>query len=214
MAEMSKELRNRIDEFILAEIGSKAVSGITFVSKVKEDRNRDEINKYISLRKAADDEGFKSDELFRTFEVANGYTFDVDLGIVLGTLRSINNMINAAEEKEESQQTASYVHDIPISERKEEIKRLAEYIIENAGEGKLNVALYSTVLTDSIEYVCSGGSGKYKAEIEAFRVSDNDFEVMNKSLLVPNGYMVESISRRYILPHESGVAVELVVKEV
>ena len=74
-----------LTQFIVNEIGGKALDGITYVL-VRTDNtatqvDKDRISKYEAIRKEATLCGFGNNQLFRMYTLSNGVIFDIDMGI-------------------------------------------------------------------------------------------------------------------------------------
>ena len=80
MAKFSNELLNRLTEFLICEIGEKALSGITYVLLLKE-KDKETYERYKGIKDEVIKCGYKNGEVFRVYDVPNGYILDLDLSV-------------------------------------------------------------------------------------------------------------------------------------
>ena len=80
MAKTYDKLLSQLNEFLLCEIGVKAIDGITYRLLRKNEKNYEEtLKRYMTIKNEALRVGYSQDEVFRVYELENGYIFDMDL---------------------------------------------------------------------------------------------------------------------------------------
>lgn len=167
MAAFSKELLNMLSEFMVCEVGSRILDGITYamISKDKSDANA--YARYMLIKNEAVKCGYSDDEVFRVYELCNGYIFDMDLGtakqIALQLAKSLSkiesdkkleygkssnstkagskyDIKNAADELNEAdseQEMYDIINTKPEQRRRHDMVNLAKYIKFMHDSGKM-----------------------------------------------------------------------------
>ena len=150
MAKMSGELINMLTEFLIHEIGSKSVDGITYAMITKDKKDEATYKKYVEIRKEATKCGYSNDDIFRIYEVANGYIFDMDLNMAKKIAYELTKAVN----KTNGGQTPvkDFIADNPEKRRKADMLGLAKYVKAEFDNGAqvLEVALFSRNSTPRI----------------------------------------------------------------
>lgn len=214
MKEFSKKLRDMLTDFIVSEIGSKGLDGVTYAAKQRTPQNEEDIARFIAIREEADACGYDTQEVFRVFEVANGYVFDMDLKAMSQILVKIAK--SAASITGKHMDMADSVYHDPEAMRKSDAVRLAKFINEKVenGETEVQVALFSRVNTTKISYTGDVESkGSCLVSVPAFRIRANDIKALNVGPLRKYGIVVREVSPQYITPRENGVITRLVFEK-
>lgn len=209
MKEFSKELRDMLTEFIVAEIGSKGVEGVTYALKIKNDKNAETIERYIDIRREADKCGYDSNEVFRVNEVSNGYIFDMDMKAMTQLLVKLANSACTIAGKHSDMVQSVYTE--PKEIRVGEIVRLGKYIetSDKSPSGKCTVALYNRNVSGKIRYTPITDGKPSMCSIDAFIIRAHDMKTVNEKALTDSKYKIRTVSPLYILPLENGVVTEL-----
>ena len=149
MAEFSKKLLDMMTEFLISEIGAKALDGITYAMVLKNKKDKTLYNRYITIKQEAINCGYMNDDVFRVYEVANGYIFDMDLN----TAKKITAELAKAENVTVGgQPTTDLIRDMPEQRRKRDMVALAKYLKSEYDSGKteVEVALFNRNTTNTI----------------------------------------------------------------
>lgn len=207
MGQASKMLLNMLTEFVVCEIKSSAIDGITYTLVISNETSK--IERYMQIRKEADKCGFARDQVFRVYEVCNGYVFDMDLGIVKNIL---NNLIKAVEQTDGvSFNNADIFGDGPEARRKSDMMALARYAksVYDSGTSKFEVALFNRNKTPRIIISTVVGTVSQKEYIavkyRAYALRHWDIETVNRELLIPAGIRIYRIEPKEILPTKTGM---------
>ena len=203
--EFSKTLKNQLSEFLLTQLGSKVTNGITY-SLLLKDSDRQLIEKFMLIREEANKCGYDSDQVFRVFEVVNGYAFDMDLGTAKGILNTLcRKMINQQGLK------GTYfdiLNTAPTGNKTKEAKLLANTIINEykKGNDKISVALFSTNESNRIAITCRYNGEKHILNYKAFNLTHWDLGVVNSNYLIPNGLKISSVKPCEVLVSRTGIS--------
>lgn len=220
-AKFSSALLNQLTEFMICELDHKARSGITYSMISKDERDKETYNRYYAIKKEAINCGYKNDEVFRIYEVSNGYIFDMDLNVV----RKITaELMKSMAKTDSSVATAvnkngqyDFIGGNPEERRKNDMIRLANYVKQEfkSGNNVLEVALFSR---NSVPRIVINGVGPNKELISvkynAYAIRHFDIEAINANVLIPSGLRVYKIEPREILPSKTGVLFKLYVESV
>lgn len=206
MATVSKELIDMLTEFLATEIQSKALNGITYTMLFKDDKDKEALETYKNIRKEATKCGYGPNEVFRVYEVSNGYIFDMDLRVA----KQLTVELSKAVAKMNQGQTpvGDLIGDAPEKRRREDLELLAKYIKSEAKKGnrKLEVALFSK---NSVQRIVINGEDKEGKptliKYNAYAIRHWDIEDLNTMYLVPVGLRVSRIEPCEILPPKTGV---------
>lgn len=207
MAKFSKELLDMLTEFMICEVGSKALDGITYTMVLKTARDKELYTRYMTIRNEAAKCGYTSDEVFRVYEVANGYIFDMDLE----TAKQMTIEIAKSVSKNNGGKTPSgnIIKDMPEQRRKRDLVNLAKYLKYEYDNGRysVEVALFSRNSMNKIIVTGKGSRGETLAlRYNAYAIRHWDIEILNEKFLIPAGFRVRSIQPCEILPSKTGVS--------
>ena len=203
--QLSKELVDGLTSFLVTNIESKALDGITYVMAFKNDKEF--IERCKEIKEAAIANGFGTDECFRVYEVVNGYIFDMDLSVAKYLTQKLYQAVKKGD--------ADLIGDRPEKRRREDMKKMAKYCKSQYDKGitTFEVALFSRNAVPKI--VVSGtDSSNHKGVVlnyNAFAIRHWDIEEINSSLLVPMGLRITKIKPCEILPPKTGVRFEITV---
>lgn len=206
MATASPELINMMTDFLISEIGSKSLDGITYTMVIKQESDRELYNKYMRIRKEAQNCGFGPDEAFRVYEVANGYIFDMDMSVA----KKISFELSKAVHKTNGGTTpvTDFIGDNPDKRRKADMLGLARYVKSEFDKGKrvIEVALFSRNSSPKIMVTCIGTNNEMIViKYNAYAIRHWDIETVNAALLIPAGIRISTIEPCEILPSKRGV---------
>ena len=206
MGEISRELLNMLTEFIVCEVGSKVLDGITYTLLLKNDRDNASIERYKKIKVEAASCGFVYNEVFRVYEVGNGFIFDLDIGIA----KMITAQLAKSVSKEQNiGNNKDIIRNSPELRRKRDLISLSKYLIEqfNNGKTEVEVALFSKNTTNKIIINATDNNGKNVAVMYyAYALRHWDIELLNEKLLIPQGLRVSRIQPCEILPSKTGVS--------
>ena len=195
-----------LTEFLVCEIGSKALDGITYAMVTKEKKDKDVFQRYMDIRDEVSKCGFGQDEIFRAYELSNGYIFDMDLNIA----KKITIKLAQAVQKTNGVAVGDgdLIGDSPEKRRKSDMLGLARFIQQEYNKGKdlVEVALFSH---NSVPHIIISGkapNGNLVTErFNAYAIRHWDIETVNSKLLIPAGIRIARIEPFEILPSKTGV---------
>lgn len=208
MAEFSKELMDMLTDFVVCEIGAKALDGITYAMILKDNKkDMDIYNRYMEIKKETRRCGYTDQDIFRVYEVGNGYIFDMDIL----TAKQITAEMAKAVSKLNNGETpvGDLLNDMPEQRRKKDMINLAKYLKHefDLGRNTLEVALFSRNSTNRIIINGRGPKGDLlSVRYNAYAIRHWDLEVINGKLLIPAGFRVSRIKPCEILPSKTGVS--------
>ena len=181
MAEFSKSLLDMLTEFLICEIGSKAIDGITYTFVFKDKRDKEMYDRYMTIKQEATKCGFSNDEVFRVYQVANGYIFDMDLNTAKQITAEIAKSV--ARQNNDSTPTGDIIKDMPEQRRKKDIVMLARKLKEeyDKGNDQVEVALFSRNSTNRIIVTGKDQNGNSIAiRYDAYAIRHWDIEIINE----------------------------------
>lgn len=207
MAEFSKDLLDGLTEFMICEVGSKVLDGITYTLLTKSDKDTELYNRYSNIKVEAVRCGYENDEVFRMYEVCNGYILDMDLQVA----KMITTELSKSVAKSNGGQTPSgeLIKDMPEQRRKRDIVNLARYLKSEYDKGNtdVEVALFSRNSSNKIIINGVTPTGeKISVRYNAYAIRHWDIEVLNEKFLIPAGFRVKSIQPCEVLPSKTGVS--------
>lgn len=205
---MSKRLRDMLTEFLICEIGSRALDGITYTLLLKTNRDKELIERYKQIKVEANNCGFVNNEVFRMYEIGNGYIFDMDIGVAKMITAEIARSINASANYS-NVPSPDLISDMPEKRRKRDIIALGRYLVSqfDLNRTELEVALFSRNSTNRI--VINGKSANNEPialTYNAYAIRHWDIEILNEKILIPMGIRVSRIQSCEILPSKTGVS--------
>lgn len=204
-----------LTQFIVTEIGGKALDGITYVL-VRTDNtatqvDRDRITKYEAIRKEATLCGFNDSQLFRMYNLSNGVIFDIDMGITKKITSALAKRVLAAQDK--VLDTDDVIGNQPEKRRKSDMIALTMYLNEQFKAGKtiVDVALFSRNSVPEIVINGQLADGRYAIQkYKAYAIRFWDLEEVNKNLLIPMMKIrIKSVAPGMVLPTRTGVVFQL-----
>lgn len=211
----SPELIDKMTAFLINEIGSKAIDGITYTMVLKEDKDKEAYKRYMDIRKEAQKCGYSSDEAFRVYEVANGYIFDMDMSVA----KKISYELSKAVNKTNGGQTPvrDLIGDKPDKRRKSDMLGLAKYVKSefDSGNMELQVALFSRNSTPRIMTTGIGPKNEIlTVKYNAYAIRHWDIETINSELLIPAGIRIAKLEPCKVLPSKTGVKFNIYLEPV
>ena len=215
MAKFSNELLNRLTEFLIIEIGEKALSGITYALYIKNEKDKEVYERYNAIKKEVLKCGYSNDEVFRIYEVSNGYIYDLDLSVA----KKITTELAKAVAKTNGGTTpvGDLIGDGPSLRRKADMLGLAKYVKQQYDEGKrvIEVALFSR---NSVPRIVITGIGPNKEMLPirytAFSIRHWDIQSINANILIPAGIRISKLDPCEVLPSKTGVRFILSIEKV
>lgn len=207
MAEFSKPLLDMLTEFMICEIGSKALDGITYTMLFKNKKDKALYDRYMTIKNEATKCGYSNDEVFRVYEVANGYIFDMDSTTAKAITAEIAKSV--AKMNGGKTPTGDLLKDMPEQRRKKDMVLLAKKLKEEYDNGntQVEVALFSRNSTNRIIMTGSDTRGnKVAITYSAYAIRHWDIEIINERFLIPAGFRVKRIQPCEILPKKQGIS--------
>lgn len=211
MPRFSDTLKNYLSEFFVREIGGNEVYGMTYAFVMKEPNNPVEKKKYdnyMLIRNEANACGYSKNEVFRVYEVSNGYIFDMDLGIAKKISQEI--LLGVVREKKLEGFNIDTIGDKPLKRRKKDMVALSKFLLQQLkqeGKSQVEIALFSKNVTNRIMVtgVLENGD-KVCVKYNAYALRHADIETLNEQLLIPQGIRVAAMQPCEILPYKNGVS--------
>lgn len=218
---ISEELLNMLGSYMVDEIGSRALRGVTYSFVFKPEylesmnKKRCYVNKkgaetdienFRKIREEAFNCGFEANELFRIYEVANGWVYDVDMNIAKKIAFEITKKVAAYNGNKTP--VKDVIQDNPERYRKAEMTALAKKIkrVYEAGSRSLELALFNRNTTNRIVVNGKTVDGEpVSVMYDAYALRHTDIEVVNDKLLIPIGIKITKIIPYEILPSKTGV---------
>lgn len=216
MAKFSKELINKLTEFLICEVDSKALSGITYAMALKDDKGREMFKRYKKILKEIKNCGYESEEIFRIYDVGNGYIFDMDLSVTKRITIELTKAV--AKANNDDRLAEDIIGDKPDIRRKEDMTRLSRHIQKEyfeKGNSEIEVALFSR---NSVPRIIITGKDKEGhptiVRYNSYAVRHWDIEAINRKILIPKGVRVGRIQPREVLPSLTGCSFMLFVEQI
>lgn len=214
---ITKEILNQLTEFVVCELGASVLDGVTyalFLKDNKKDMKRFEIYKVI--KNTILNNGFRNDEIFRIYEVSNGYVIDLDLVVAKQITAEMCKAMNVKDNYNLEQQLAEQILSDKLEQRrKRELISLAKYIKSEYDNGKreIQVALFSKNSTDRIIVTgVDNNNEKVMVVHKAYSVRNWDLETLNYQILMKAGIRIRSVTPYEILPRRNGISFQLNVE--
>lgn len=209
--QMTKEVLDRLTDFLVTNIEDKAMDGITYAMALKEN-DKALIEKCLKIKEEVTAAGFEQGEVFRVYELSNGYIFDMDISIA----KYITSLLAKAVYKEKNIQQAptDLIASYPEKRRMEDMKKLADYCKKQfkAGNTRLEVALFSRnnvpriVINGKASSADKSVDGKQVlVQYNAYAIRHWDIEEINRNLLGPVGIMIDKLTPCEVIPSKTGV---------
>lgn len=203
---LSKQLINMLSEFLVQEIDSKALSGITYTFTFKNEKDKPLYEKCMKIKEEALACGFGNSEAFRVYEVSNGFIFDMDLSIAKYLTIEMSKAV--ARQNKGATPVGDLIGDVPEKRRREDMILLGKYLKSQFKRGKrsVEVALFSRNNVPRIEITGEDTNGKQVAiKYNAYAIRHWDIEDVNSHILMAEGIKVFKIEPCEILPSRTGV---------
>jgi len=206
MGKLSKELMGMLSEFLTSEIQNKALSGITYTMFFKDGKDKEMVEKYMKIREEADRCGYSQNEVFRVYEVSNGFIFDMDMSVAKYITAELSKVV--AKQNGGKTPVGDIIGEFPEKRRREDMTLLARYVKAQFKDGKkkLEVALFSR---NSVPRIMITGGDKDGNQIalkyNAYAIRHWDIEEINIKLLAPYGIRVAKIEPCEIFPPKTGI---------
>lgn len=208
--QISENLLNLISEFVINELGSKVIEGITYTFISKEPYDAPLYEKYKFIRETANQEGFGDRELIRIYEVCNGYIFDLDLYIAKVVISEMYKgvLMTEGKLKSPSDYKDTFIKDKPEQRRKRDMLNISRKIKNEFDKGntQMDIALFSRNTTHKI--IINGVDRKGRKMIstyDSYVLRHEDLRLVNEEFLLPAGIKIDAIKPCEILPNRNGL---------
>lgn len=211
--EISGKLLDMLTEFVVCEIGAKVLDGITYTMILKDQKGKVLYDRYIQIRRAAAEAGYTDNDIFRIFEVCNGYILDMDLSTAKRVIKKIAESVHKTHGIEIPD---DMIKDSPDQRRKHDMDALAKYIKSEYDKGNttLEAALFSRNATNKI-FINGKLNGKQAGiRYNAYAIRHWDLEIINEKYLIPAGIRVMRLQPGEILPSKTGVSFILTLESM
>lgn len=212
MSKLSKRLLDGLTEFLVCEVGSKILKGVTYAMVFKDDKEN--YSRYMRIKEEAIKCGYSNDEVFRVYEVMNGYIFDMDMGV--GRMIAIK-LAESTKEDRFISDVRNLLETKAIERGRHDLNSLYRYIVKEYREGKdkVEVALFNRNSIPRIRVTGKMDDGSLAiAEFKAFAITHWDIEKLNANYLIPQGLRVYKIKPCEILPSKTGVRFILYIESI
>ena len=174
-----------------------------------------DIENLRKIREEAFNCGFEANELFRIYEVSNGWIYDIDMNIAKKITVEISKIV--AKNNGGKTPTGDLIGDKPERKRKAEMTALAKKVkkaYEN-GAREMEIALFNRNTTNRITVSGKTTTGEpVSVMYDAFSLRHTDIEVVNDKLLIPIGIKITRIVPYDILPSKTGVRCKIEFKSI
>lgn len=211
---VSESVLNKITEIICRDIGSAILDGATYILITDKPNMKYKIEKYISVRRDLDAEGFSSDEVFRVYKVSNGYVFDIDMNTAKTITASLAQIMGQSNDNIKT--IRELIDKEPLERVKKDKELLAKRIIKGFknGERTIDVALFSRNKSNKILVMADDKDGNQGAiSFSSYALRLNDLTDLNTEFLIENGVRIASVDYHEILGSNSGLRTTLHVGE-
>lgn len=213
MGKFSKKLLNQLSEFLVCEIGSKAIDGITYTMLLNNNKkDAERLNRYNEIRSEIINCGFSSDEILRCYEVNNGCIFDMDIN----TAKQISIELSKAVANANNNATpvGDFIGDSPDQRRKKDMYAFSRFIKEAYDNGykEVTAALFNKNSTNRIMVTgLDKGGNKVAVSYKAFAIRPWDIKFINSKILMKAGIRIEDVQACEILPFKTGVSFKFTI---
>lgn len=203
--ELPKELLDKLTELLCLEIGSRAMEGITYILLDKSEKDRFKVLKYKDVRVTTDKAGLGPNEVFRFYELANGYVFDMDMSIA----KHITNFLSAVVAKNNGTTPLSnLIGNNPEIRKKSDMQALANRCLKEykSGVTKFDVALFSRNKGNKIiTQVKDKAGNNLIIQYPAYALRHWDLEDINREYLLRYGIKIVSVEPVELIESKTGV---------
>lgn len=206
MAKFSTALLNKLTEFLVCEIESDALGGKTYTLITKEDKDKEKYRNYMEIKKEALECGYSNDQVFRVYELSNGYIFDMDLSVAKKITIELSKSVSKANNGETP--VGDLIGNRPEERRRSDMIRLGNYIKKCAEQGQYvtEVALFSKNSVPKIVITGKGPKGESLVlRYQSYAIRHWDIEAVNTNILIPSGIRISRLEPAEILPSKTGV---------
>ncbi len=217
MAKISRDLINKLTEFLVCELGSKALGGITYILELKDKRGLELFEKYKNIKELVIESGFENDQIFRIFEIPNGYIFDMDLNVVKKITDKLMEVVENLDGEQLTDSKKELLEEYQEKRRRNDMMRLAKYIktVYDNGDRVAEVALFSKNEVPRIVISGRTEDGEIvSVKYDAFAVRHLDLEQVNANLLIPAGIRISMVEPCEVLPSRTGCKFKLYIEKV
>lgn len=212
MADFSKKLLDMLSEFMVRELGSKVLDGVTYTFVLNTEADKQTYEEYMAIKQEAVNCGYLNDEVFRTYKLSNGYIFDMDLS----TAKQITSEVYKRVAKDNNMSTDQtqnsnfdLIKDSPDERRNRDIANLAKYLKSEFDNGNKQVELALFSRNSSNKIIINGklpNGNPVSLRYNAYALRHWDIEILNERYLIPAGFRVKRIQPLEILPSKTGAS--------
>lgn len=206
MGKISVELFDMLRDFLVSKPAGKALDGITYNLLLKNERDRENYEKFMEIKKEALRCGFNNNEVFRVYELSNGYIFDMDLSVAKAITYELSKQVARQDRNEKI--AGDLIGDYPEQRRREDMILLSKFLKSrfNRGERRVEVALYSQNTVPRITINAKNEKGEPIAlKYNAYAIRHWDIEELNARLMIPDGIRISKIEPCEVMPSKTGV---------
>ena len=220
MAEFSKRLLDMLSEFMVRELGSKVLDGITYTFVLNTDTDRQTYEEYMAIKQEATNCGYTNDEVFRTYKLSNGYIFDMDLNTAKQITAEVYKRVakdNNQSDNENQNSDFDLIKDMPETRRKHDLVLLAKYLKYEFDKGNKQVAVALFSRNSSNKIIINGklsNNTPVTIRYNAYVLRHWDIEILNEKFLIPAGFRVKRIQPLEVLPSKTGACFEITLESM
>lgn len=211
---MSGRLSSMLSEYLMAQIQSKTLEGSTYILLTDSKHDKEIFERYSAIRLEANKCGFGPQEIFRIYELSNGYILDVDGSVA----RNLTIHITKKQAEIDPEIKAIYeltggdlIGDAPEKRRRADMAMFAKYLKSQFAKGKktVEVALFSKNQIPRISITAkdpkSTKGESVSVTYNAYAIRHWDIEEVNTHMLIPEGIRIHKVEPCEILPSKTGV---------
>lgn len=211
---LPREIIDRLTDFYLNELASKAVYGISYA--VFEASDKEKIKKYKALRELVDQNGYAKNEVFRMVEFSNGVVFDIDNSMTSYITKEVLTVMQ--EEDASLDVQLGHVIKIGTKARDTSMLNLAKHCL-NEYKNKhreIEIVLFRSDNSSHalVNARVAGARDRVLLKYEAYMLKHWDLELVNKRHLIKAGIKINGVKALEILPNGAGVLFKLAMKRV
>jgi len=212
MADFSKKLLDMLSEFMIRELGSKVLDGVTYTFVFNNDADKQTYEEYMAIKQEAINCGYMNDEVFRVYKLSNGYIFDMDLNTAKQITAEVYKRVakdNNMSIDESQNRNFDIIKDDPDVRRKMDLVSLANYLKAEFDKGNKQVELALFSRNSSNRIIINGkldNGNPVSLRYKAFILRHWDIEILNEKFLIPAGFRVKRIQPLEVLPSKTGAS--------
>lgn len=215
MAKFSEQLLSMLCDFLVNEIGSKALYGITYTMLIKgNSADEEKFERYMEIRREATNCGYEASQVFTVTSVANGWVFDLDIKTAKQIIVELSKTI--CKDSKEIIRAEELIRSEPDKRLKHDMDDLINKIVRecNLNKNEFTFAIYSKNTTPVITFKSRSGGIVGSSKVDAYALRSSDLDRRMVIEIMKKGVCLNNISVRSILPSKTGVLCTAYFKRV